>query len=1098
MSIIGSNVLAGASGSGVEAYEIEQSLRFNSGDSTKLSRTFSSDNSNANFTVSFWCKRGELAAYNSFIAAQTDASNYEHWMWYNNDSIGSSNGVSGTANNNQSTAVFRDPSAWYHVVWKNVASGATTVHVNGTQVLSFTRQHKAVNKNVNHNIGVGADNGSFRANFYLAEYHLVDGSALDPTEFAEYDDNGVWRPIEYTGSYGTNGFYLKFDETATNGIGHDHSGNGNNFTASGFVTSGTGTDVMSDTPTTNWCTLNPLAKNTNLSDGNLVYNTATAESAYSTFGVSSGKWYYEITCGNANTWFGVGTDPYLRLNASASNQVLVGTGGGTVYSQNSTNTFDAGETWTTGDIIGVEFNADDEECTFYKNGTRILEWDTFTSDGPYFFGFDRENTTPTTTHTVNFGQREFAYPPGTASATDYFNCVTYTANNQSSLSVTGVGFQPDMVWLKTRGRDEHHYIYDAVRGAGDRISPSQTIKETTGDNTFTSFDSDGFTLGADGAGIANYQTDSMVAWCWKAGGSGSANNTGSINATVSASQDAGFSIVTFSGGGSAGTVAHGLSSAPKVYFVKNLSSDTAYNWYVYTETTGTGHFLKLNASTGKTASNDPFNNTAPTSSVFSVGGENVVSGVDYVAYCWEEKTGVSKFGSYTGNGSSTGPFIECGFKPRMVIVKRTDAASNWFMYDTIRGTNNKLYADSNQDENGEDGGSTSSNTILSLSTGFQMTSGNGSNTNGGTYTFMAWAETFSADADFKSLNTANLPAPEIKDGSEYFSTTLYTGVSGSQDVATGMATDLAWIKSRSTGQSHSWTDRVRGNDLVLQSNENSAETSGDIDLTSTGVTIGDNNALRGASGVTYVLWSWLAGGSVSADNNTNGSITSTVSVNATAGFSIVSYTGENAVRTVGHGLGVAPVMYMTKNLDSSNDWAMYWEVLGANRLIHFNLVSKNETDSGYWNDTAPTSTVFTVGTNTRTGGTTDDYIAYCFAEVEGYSKFSEYAGNGSTDGPFVYCGFRPAMVVIKNYGGGSETNWIIRDSARSPSNKVHPSLYPNTDEAEIDNFDMDFLSNGFKIKDDNAVFNENGSDYLFMAFAENPFGGDGVSPANAR
>ena len=378
----------------------------------------------------------------------------------------------------------------------------------------------------------------------------------------------------------------------------------------------------------------------------------------------------------------------------------------------------------------------------------------------------------------------------------------------------------------------------------------------------------------------------------------------------------------------------------------------------------------------------------------------------------------------------------------------------------------------------------------------------GGSGNSGTFVVNCGQRDFehTAPTGFGTLSTSNIPEPEIKDGSEYFSTTLYTGVSGSQDVATGMATDLAWIKSRSTGQSHSWTDRVRGNDLVLQSNENSAETSGDIDLTSTGVTIGDNNALRGASGTTYVLWSWLAGGSVSADNNTNGSITSTVSVNATAGFSIVSYTGENAVRTVGHGLGVAPVMYMTKNRDSSNDWAMYWEVLGATRLIHFNLVSKNETDSAYWNDTAPTSTVFTVGTNTRTGGTTDDYIAYCFAEVEGFSKFSEYPGNGNTDGPFIYCGFRPAMVVIKNYAGGSEDNWVIKDVARDTYNPSTKRLFPNLSNSESDDsaVDIDFLSNGFKVRSTNPAVNESGSDFLYMAFAENPFGGDGVSPATAR
>jgi hypothetical protein len=197
-------------------------------------------------------------------------------------------------------------------------------------------------------------------------------------------------------------------------------------------------------------------------------------------------------------------------------------------------------------------------------------------------------------------------------------------------------------------------------------------------------------------------------------------------------------------------------------------------------------------------------------------------------------------------------------------------------------------------------------------------------------------------------------------------------------------------------------------------------------------------------------------------------------------------------------LGVAPKLIIVKDREAAQNWAVYHGSLGATKAVYLDTSAKNDTNSGYWNNTAPTSTVFSIGTNTRTGGSTNDYVAYCFAEVEGYSKFGTYKGNGNADGPFVYCDFRPAFVLIKNYAGGSETNWIMRDSARSPYNKVLPSIYANTSAAEINNFDMDFLSNGFKIKDDNAVFNENGSDYLFIAFAENPFGGSGVSPATAR
>ena len=532
------------------AYQIEQSLRFNwTSDSTRLYRTFGSDNSNANFTISFWCKRAQLGAYNSFIAAQTNASNYEHWMWYDNDAIGSSNGVSGTANNNKSTALFRDPSAWYHVVWKNVASGATTVYINNTQVLSFTRQHKAVNKNVNHNIGVGADSGSFGANFYLAEYLLVDGSALEPSSFAEPDDNGAWRPIAYSGSYGTNGFYLKFDPSATNGIGHDHSGNGNNFTPTGFSTtgainigypqaltagsgsvtnpslafdgntgteavasssttitftpptpisfstklefwtasgngpgsndqrysfnggaevtcsggewttvvngsgtltslairntltaisrlnavrvdnnillsnSGAGNDVLSDTPTTNWCTLNPLRRQTDncaLSNGNLTaaQGNGTFPGATATFALSSGKWYYEftITTKTATPLCGLCRADYT---SGGTGRIMYRSDGRYIYSDGTEPS--GPDTFTTGDVIGVAIDLDDTngKIRFYKNGTiqtALSGLDNVTSDlALSTFGYVNIYIQMYSGDVcdVNFGQRAFAYTPPT-------------------------------------------------------------------------------------------------------------------------------------------------------------------------------------------------------------------------------------------------------------------------------------------------------------------------------------------------------------------------------------------------------------------------------------------------------------------------------------------------------------------------------------------------------------------------------------------------------------------------------------------------------------------------------------------------------------
>ena len=1123
MSIIGSNVLAGASGSGVEAYEIEQSLRFDGG--SYLNRTPGSAGNRRTSTLSFWFKWESQGGEGVFLWANgrtklaIDPGG--------NDRL-SLDDYDGSFNlKKEATRSLRDPSAWYHVVVAMDTTNATAddrhrIYLNGQRITTFSTSTNSSqnfdtdwNNNVEHRIGY---DGNFYFRGYIAEMHMLDGTAVtDAEDFGEYDDNGVWRPIEYTGdSYGTNGFYLKFDETATNGIGHDHSGNGNNFTASGFLTSGIGTDVFSDTPTKNWCTMNPLNNGTgDTENGSLEHSRGTGDAnsaTFGTFGVTSGKWYWEAELystsgGQYPIGIGFGNDDLVVgestkcLVYSSKDGDKVGGGSYTSY----------GDSYGIKDIIGVALDLETQDIEFYKNGvSQGVAFTSISTDKPWFPISWKNDSNVAQSFRWNFGQREFAYPPGTASATDYFNAIIWTGDGSNPRTLTGVGFQSDLVWIKARsaGGDLSHQLFDSVRGlsGGNSLQPDRAVaegNEGTGNGYLSAFTSDGFTVDTTSSDIyVNDSGKTYVAWCWKAGGTASSNTDGDIDSNVSASTDAGFSVFTYTGnGGTDQTVGHGLGAAPSACIVK---SRAANSWFIRHDSLPSNENLNFNNSTTVTPGGGGLiGDLSSTSTITLKSGSNNAdninaNGTNYVAYCWIEKDGVSKFGSFTGNGSSTGPFVECGFKPRMVIVKRTDAGSNWFMYDTVRGTNNKLYADDPSDENGEDGGSTTSNTILSLSTGFQMTSGNGSNTNGGTYIFMAWAETFSADEDYKALNTANLPAPEIKDGSKYFDTKLFTA--GTTTV-TGLSfqPDWVWVKNRDQTYNHRLIDAVRGIKNDLYSNANTAEQTNQSDslltFTSDGFTHGKFGS---ADADDFVAWNWLAGNGTSS--NTNGDITSTVSVNATAGFSIVSYTAENAVRTVGHGLGVAPVMYMTKNRDSSNDWAMYWEVLGATRLIHFNLSSKNETDSAYWNDTAPTSTVFTVGTNTRTGGSTDDYIAYCFAEVEGYSRFSEYSANGNSDGPYVHCGFRPSVLIIKNYAGGSETNWVIKDTTRDTYNPSTKRLNPNITAVESDdsNVDIDFLANGFKIRSTNTSVNESGSDYLFMAFAENPFGGDGVSPATAR
>jgi hypothetical protein len=247
-----------------------------------------------------------------------------------------------------------------------------------------------------------------------------------------------------------------------------------------------------------------------------------------------------------------------------------------------------------------------------------------------------------------------------------------------------------------------------------------------------------------------------------------------------------------------------------------------------------------------------------------------------------------------------------------------------------------------------------------------------------------------------------------------------------------------------------------------------------------------------ANATTFAAWNWLAGGT--AVSNTDGSITSQVSANTDAGFSVVSYTGTGANATVGHGLSSAPDVVIVKNRDSTTNWNSFWSPVGATKWMTLNTTNAAQTASTLWNDTAPTSSVFSLGTSTSVN-TTNDYIAYCFHSVESYSKCGSYTGNGSTDGVFVHCGFRPSWIMIKCTSGTS--NWLIRDVKRDTYNQSVTPLAPNLSAAESSFSttlnETDILSNGFKLRDNYGDQNGSGQTYIFIAFASAPF-----KSANAR
>jgi len=336
----------------------------------------------------------------------------------------------------------------------------------------------------------------------------------------------------------------------------------------------------------------------------------------------------------------------------------------------------------------------------------------------------------------------------------------------------------------------------------------------------------------------------------------------------------------------------------------------------------------------------------------------------------------------------------------------------------------------------------------------------------------------------------------IKKPSDYFNTKLFTGTGAEQSISSlDFSPDLTWIKNRDTTDWHRLLDSVRGATKELYSNDSSAETTEAQSLKSfdsNGFTLGTLAEVN-TSGENYASWNWR-GSDSSAVSNTDGSITSTVSANTTSGFSIVSFTGTGSTATVGHGLGATPKMIIVKNRSITETWRVYHNYLGGGQALALNGTQGTDTDASYWSNTNPTSSVFTVGTNTGTNGSGNSMIAYCFADVKGFSKFGSYTGNGSADGAFVYTGFKPAMVIGK--ASSRADVWWMHDNKRDTINPMNRRIMPNLSSEESVEWVIDYLSNGFKIRMTDAQANGSGETYIYMAFAEQPLVGD--NPATAR
>jgi hypothetical protein len=779
MSIIGSNILAGASGQG-GGYTIENSLRFRSSASAYLNRTPATAGNQQRFTWSGWVKRGALTgsgtilgAYSGGTQSQTNAFDFRLSGDYLDANWG--NGTWFTT-----TAAYRDPSAWYHIVLavdttQATASSRMILYVNGALVTAFSaaayptqNTNLIINTTTNHTIGKNATASANYFDGYLTEVNFIDGQALDASSFGEYnEDTGVWQPKKYSGSYGTNGFYLPFsDNTTTTTLAADSSGNGNDWTPNNIsLTSGVTYDSMTDTPTPyedggNYAVLNPLNKApaANLSNANLTsdFTTTLSGCVAATIGSSSGKFYYEVTVVNPAS---------LDIGLVGAN--FFGGSGGTIA--NGIAYYAAGQvqrtdtliasglaTFTGGDVIGVAFDCDANQVSWYKNGSAVTT-QSINLTAPFFpaIGDWSTNSGNTAGAHTNFGQRPFAYTPPTGflplhtgnlpdsaivDGSEYFNTVLYTGDGTLSNSITGVGFAPDWLWLKSRSGAYNHQLYDVIRGDNNSLRTNSTNAEST---LNVSLDSDGFTLG-DSSNNINGSGVTYAAWNWKANGAGVSNTDGSITSTVSANTTSGVSIVTYTGTGSVATVGHGLGVAPNMVIVKKRSDVSAWLVYHSANTSAPAtDYLELNTTSATVDNATVWNDTEPTSSVFSIGTAGAVNAntATYVAYCFADVEGYSKFGSYTGNNSSTdGTFVFLGFRPRFLMIKSTSASTEWVMVDTERSQYNlsdtALYANRAYSE------STVStvNDIDILSNGFKLRNNTGYVNASQTYIYAAFAE----------------------------------------------------------------------------------------------------------------------------------------------------------------------------------------------------------------------------------------------------------------------------------------------------------------------------------------------------------------------
>jgi len=795
MSAFHDNALIGSSAP--TGYNLTNSLRFRASANPFLSRTPASAGNQKTWTWSAWIKRGSLTTPQWLFAGGAVSTDYTFIRFgtggNNNDSLEYARVVGSTLDAAKHTSmVFRDTSAWYHiVVVEDAANSIARIYVNGTEAAYSTNDNPsnvngAINAAAIHNMGRYTGSNIQHFDGYMDEVNFIDGQALTPASFGAINPStGVWQPKKYTGSYGTNGFYLPFTDnsaltTSSNvGLGRDYSGNGNFWATNNIsITAGTTYYSMTDVPTltsattSNYCVLNPL--NTGIAPiwGNLVISQSAGSwvSSGSTFVQSTGKYYFESFMGTigAGNYIGVG----LKIAGSIGVEYVgqVANSWGIITNSASLVTY-TGNTASNATVISATTAMAFQVAVDYDAGKIWLGYNNTWLGG----GNPSAGTSPTYTFTantplqpilsafaqtsyINFGQQPFSYTPPTgfnrlntfnlptptigASASTLanknFDATLWTGNGATQTIVNSGAMQPDLVWIKNRSAAQNHIATDSVRGNTAQLRPSSTDAESTSTIGITSFNSNGFSIGNQ-FGI-NDNTNAFVGWQWRANGAAVTNTAGTQTSQVSANTSAGFSVVTFTTPSSGNfTVGHGLGVAPSMYIIKRRGNTSG--WGVWHKNLAGGTSYLTLESTNAQATDATVFSASPTSTVLNIGSAWTVTGaVTSVAYCFSEVAGYSAFGSYTGTGSADGTFVFTGFRPRFLLIKMSSSTGDWRIYDTSRSlfnvSNTVVFPNLADAE-----ASTSLVDMDILSNGFKLRNSLSTlNASSGTYIYMAFAE----------------------------------------------------------------------------------------------------------------------------------------------------------------------------------------------------------------------------------------------------------------------------------------------------------------------------------------------------------------------